>query len=365
MKTKQDLHRYILYGMKAYCLVLLLVVAGCTGKDEPNMPQKDKPELSDTPIKLQVDDWKPLKEARAVIYDDKLFHDKQQGGGNFTLHAYHQDDNDANYLYDYLPGTRLSYVADKNIWVFLSGEKEITHYWPNWGRVSFFAYMPYKDYTGKNTYVTMGEYTNTGGQAISCQMPVEVDVDDANSQEYMFAYTPNKTRKDGTVSMHFVHPFAAIYLKLKQAHRDLTINSVMFNRIFTQGTYSQKELTTADTDVAWKSSGNMSSFTIKVDKTIPEDLNFSADIGGPYLVMPQTFGTDAVITVNYTWKGETKEFDTNLILKDKDGNKVIEAWESGKKYTYILDLGDNKEEILFKVLVEPWTGEYKNEIDVE
>ena len=44
----------------------------------------------------------------------------------------------------------------------------------------------------------------------------------------------------------------------------------------------------------------------------------------------------------------------------------ITEWVSGRKYTYILNLGDNKEEILFQVKVDPWDKiEYENEIEIE
>jgi hypothetical protein len=102
--------------------------------------------------------------------------------------------------------------------------------------------------------------------------------------------------------------------------------------------------------------------------------------------MPQAFdhkGTpddsdDVCITINYTWDN-AKDADDVI---DGDENTVpddnvyqitrpikltgITEWVSGRKYTYILNLGDNKEEILFQVKVDPWDKiEYENEIEIE
>ena len=75
-----------------------------------------------------------------------------------------------------------------------------------------------------------------------------------------------------------------------------------------------------------------------------------------------------MLTVNYTWDdgldtdvtNDTKQFSRSITTTG------VTEWIAGKKYTYILDLGDNKEEILFKVIVEPWDVEgYDHIIDVQ
>ena len=77
---------------------------------------------------------------------------------------------------------------------------------------------------------------------------------------------------------------------------------------------------------------------------------------------------DVTITINYTWDDGTdqdEDNDTKEFTRSITTNSIT-SWIAGNKYTYILDLGDNKEEILFKVKVEPWvSGGDKNEIDIE
>ena len=40
-------------------------------------------------------------------------------------------------------------------------------------------------------------------------------------------------------------------------------------------------------------------------------------------------------------------------------------WEAGYKYTYVLDLGNMREEILFEVQVEDWEYVFDHELVVE
>ena len=108
-------------------------------------------------------------------------------------------------------------------------------------------------------------------------------------------------------------------------------------------------------------------------------------------MMPQNFDyvsdnvpKEVTVTIDYTWDNADPNNQDDVIDGDEDKNKTndrykirrsiksssLTKWEAGKKYTYILNLGDNKEEILFKVKVEPWVDpwssvEHKNEIDVE
>ena len=82
------------------------------------------------------------------------------------------------------------------------------------------------------------------------------------------------------------------------------------------------------------------------------------------MVIPQAL-TNVKLSVNYSWD----------IISEKNTNPIsivtseIPAWQPGMVYTYTLNLGDNKEEILFKATVEPWTkGEdegYENQYDVK
>lgn len=204
-------------------------------------------------------------------------------------------------------------------------------------------------------------------------------------QETIFAYTTNKSKADKSVNMHFVHPFAAVYFKLQQAHRDLTVNEIRFNDVYLTGVDTLTATTDNNTTITWTGTGSRGTFTIPVHKIIPGQINLGAKIDVPYLVMPQNFEyvlddvpKEVTVTIDYTWNNAKDKDD--VIFGDEDldpannryqirrsiKSSSLTKWEAGKKYTYILNLGDNKEEILFQVKVEPWNAvEYENEIEVE
>lgn len=374
MRTKQERNHSISYGAIAFGFALLLTVAGCGGSEIPSEGKEDKVPLSDQEITIQIDGWKPLEESRAAIFEtpDDFTNEapEAKGGGNFTLHAYMRETGST-----FIDGTRARYQASSGHWRFYSHPDYIEYYWPQSGSIDFFAYMPWKD-SNRHKNITVGSYSKGTGLSISCQMQNEIsNLEDLTGQETIIAYTTDKskTKTDGSVNMHFVHPFAAVYFKLKQAHRDLTINWIRFDKVHLHGTTKLNATTVENTKITWTPSDTESTFIININKTIPTDINFNGEVGGPYLVMPQSFGKgtdattdDVTITINYTWDDKDANTENTQSFTRSITTTDITSWIAGNKYTYILDLGDNKEEILFKVMVEPWTShDYKNIVDVE
>lgn len=374
MKTKQGLYHSIPMGVTAFCLALLMLVTACGGQDEPAVEKEDQPELSDKQILIEADGWNPMGESRANIFEtsDDL-KDEEKGGRNFTLHAYLAESGET-----FIGGTRVWYFIPQNettgTWEFYDEPNIIHYYWPQQGTVDFFAYMPWKNSNMRKS-IEVGAYTQGSGLSITCNMQSTTadgndatdDLYDPDGQETIIAYAKGKSKANGSVNMYFVHPFSAVYFKLKQAHRNLTINWISFDKIHLTGSTTLNATTDGDTSITWLPTDNATNntFTIPVNKIIPDQINFGGEIGGPYMVMPQDL-TNATITVNYTWDDgkddteDTQEFSRSITTE------TIKSWIAGNKYTYILDLGDNKEEILFQVLVEPWKGDgYKHEIDVE
>lgn len=384
MKTKQRLHINLTHGWKTACAAFLFLLAGCSGQDMPTVDKEDEPKVSDKEIALDIEGWKPLDESRATIYEDEGdFKSEASGGGNFTLYAYMKESAET-----FIGGARVNYQASSDRWRFYSHPNYIEYYWPQSGTVDFFASMPWQG-SDRNKNITVGSYSKDTGLSISCQMQSEItNLEDPTGQETIIAYTTGKSKTNGSVNMHFVHPFAAVYFKLHQAHRDLTINWIRFNNVYLTGAGTLNATTVATTKIQWTPKGDLGKFEIPVKKKIPDQINFGGEIGGPYLVMPQSFVgrkdgnenvlSDVSVTINYTWDNAKAEDD--VVEGDEDtnvGNKIyqitrsittsnITSWIAGNKYTYILDLGDNKEEILFKVMVEPWTShDYENIVDVE
>lgn len=377
------------------CIAIMCLCVACSELDTPIPPAIQD---SNQPVILDVEGWKPMTSTRAHIFENTndILDDKgPKGGGNMTVHAYIQGN-----AYPFIPGSRAWYFVPDNAttgsWRFYDATKNtfFNYYWPQEGYVDFFAYMPWNG-SQRMKNISVGNYISNYGLTLTCNMQSTTadedlntdDLTDPKGQETIFAYTTEKSKADGNVNLCFVHPFSAIYFELKQAHRDLTINWIRFNNLYLTGSTTLNATTDNGTEIEWTPTGTTKTFTIPVYKSIPGEINFGSEIGGPYLVMPQAFdhkGTpdnatdDVCITINYYWDN-AKDADDVI---DGDENTVpndnvyqitrpikstdITEWVSGRKYTYILNLGDNKEEILFQVKVDPWDKiEYENEIEIE
>lgn len=346
-----------------YYLLTALLMSGCSEELTP----EDSCQIS---FETSVQDHTGI--SRATIFENQndILDDAAdgKGGGNLTMYAYISNEEAVRFK------SRAWFF--NNVWRFYdaSSNKFYNHYWPNQS-MDFFACMPW-DGSGKQKMITVGEHTSSTDQNpglnITCNIPQPENLEDTKGQETIIAYTPNKHKEK--VELNFVHPFAAVSFELKKAHRNLTINWIRFNNVYLTGSTTLNNDTKEVTDVSWTPTGSQSTFTIPVGKTIPSEINFGAPIGGPYLVMPQSFGkgtdTPVTIIINYTW-----DDDGNNILEDDDTKDLVSSitfedvdkWVAGKKYNYVLNLGDNEEEILFKVEVEPWevTGGDNNIFDVE
>lgn len=379
MKTKQDQHITILRIIRKFSFAFLLFLTACGSQDDPLPETDNKVQLSDTEITLEVDGWKPLSNSRAIIFESEndFLDDAStaKGGGIFTMYAYLKETGST-----FIGGSRVWYFVPDNAtvgsWRFYDEANNHfpQYYWPQSNSVDFFAYMPWKG-SDRQKKITVDNYVQGTGLTINCRMQEPTTLLDTDGQETIIAYTTNKSKADKKVNMCFVHPFSAVYFKLHQAHRDLTINWIRFNDVYLTGSTTLNATTDNSTPISWTGTGSIDEFNIPVNQTIPDQINFGGDIGGPYLVMPQNLG-GATITINYTWENANPSGKDDVVEGDEDSSdsnnvyqikRTINAeWIAGNKYTYVLDLGDNQAEILFKVLVEPWDVEgYKNIVDVE
>ena len=350
----------------------LMVMVSCSDEQLPENSHR-------SPIRLSVMSAGDVS-SRAHLYEGTASVVAEQ---EFALDAFLIDGSDSPYL--------------ENRWVFYNAKtwrfrdetytgKLLDYYWPNRYPVNFVAYMPYQL---SKSFVKREDvrFSNNGGLAFDCTLPgtdgggyrTINDTDDgqraAENGIHEFVYALRKDCQKGItdkdpVKLCFVHPFAAIKFNLSQSHRDLTIHSITLNGVYNVATYANAN-DTYDTYLNDQSSltyetwsgTNTSILTVNYEKTVPGQINYYSLIGGPYLVIPQSL-EGVTLSVNYTWDENTDYKTTPVSLKTTD----ITAWQPGMIYTYTLDLGDNKEEILFKATVEPWTkGEddgYENEYEV-
>jgi hypothetical protein len=221
-------------------------------------------------------------------------------------------------------------------------------------------------------------YQPATGASFSCALPLVYKgstppagvVTQDNVQEFLYAYTKNKGYDDqvaagGAVHLQFVHPTAAIYLKLAQSYR-MILESISFENIYNQGTYSSTDDTSdgAFDYGTWSYQGNKTGndLVLNFNKKVPEDINYNSVFVGPILVLPQAL--DNVILDIKAQRTDGSTYNKALNFNTIDA--AYRKWEPGKKYTYTLQLDDNNEEILFKIEVEAWTAiNHDHIVDVE
>jgi len=347
----------------ALCISTLIgtSVSSCSEQEETDV----SPLLSDAEITLSLPEWTPIEQSRATLYENEsdLF-DKTKGGGNFTIYAY-VDATDKTYI----NGVRAWYFndpdnPDRREWVMLDDkERPRSYYWPNSEKLNFFAFMPdskyngSEGYTSEDTHVEVLGYSKANGQQFKCELPA-IAGDDIPTQEFIYAYEAGKTKQYEPLKLKFKHPFAIINFKLKGGSYRMTVKELIFNNIYLNGTFST---VTGE----WTHTGERQSYTAKIDKRIPNQINYNSNLSKEWcIVMPQdldeaTLTLSAIRSSDKTNPTETSITETIAFGKGK-------KWEPGKKYTYIISYGDNNEEIYFNVEVdEDWNIGYVHNIDVE
>lgn len=345
-----------------YYLFVLLCIFSCSDDEKIGT-------VSDEVIRIELSDAAITTRAMQFnTYDDII------AEGSFSLDAV-------------LAGNNRSYIHDSWVYFFngnwrfrdvVNQGNLIDFYWPNDNDVNFVAFIPRCD---ANTVVKREDisFNETDGVTFSCELPAVINdrtdaetVAEHSRREFAYACRRDQNKEGGKVRLHFVHPFAVINFHLFQSHRDLTIHSITLKGLSNSGTYKNTSDTyetylenqSSLTYSHWLETGNNDTFTVNIEKSIPEELNYDSHIGGPYLVIPQILD-DVKLTLNYSWDtvdhGNTAEFAIST--------ESVPAWQPGKSYTYLIDLGDNKEEIIFKVLVEEWDkgedDDYENSFEVK
>ncbi len=378
-------HRYSRL-IDALCISVLLgaSISSCSEQEETVV----SPSLSDTEITFSLSEWTPIEQSRAVFFDpadegaaDYL--NPQQGGGNFTLYAYYVKDGTG--YKEYINNKRGWYFKARNVWWMLDEKshgvyEHREYYWPNSGKLDFFAYMPNVNYNGDDvdgdgiayrsepTHVTIGSYSPTAGQTFSCALPA-VAGDDTPIQDFTYAYETGKTKTNDPVMLNFKHPFALINFKLGAGSYRMSIDEITFGKkeadgtvsdgIYLNGTCSVNKTSTGTETCTWTPAGSREIYTAKIQKDVPgieddangyEDKNYDTNLSNWFIVMPQNLAG-----VKLTLRCKRGDGGTTL-QESKEFTFSAGTWEPGHKYIYTITYGDKNEEIYFNVSDEVWNG---------
>lgn len=307
-----------------------------------------------------------MLQTRTTLFEDYAgLLDESKGGRSFSVYSYvSQGSANAGKTYidnatvDYFYGTDGTTVAE--YWTFAEshGGAHIKYYWPLSDNLDFFAYMPRVKASAGVTAI--GYDQSTGCPTFTCG-----PLGQNTASEFICAYKTdqNKGTQDaagGKVKLNFRHPYAAIYFKLGNSYR-MTLNSMTIAGIAVSGTCTYEDNRT-DAAFLWTPSTAKPGLDLTVGKDVPGELNLGALVNdSPYLVIPQSLD-NVKLRLDVTRPGyEDFKYDDIPLSTTQ-----VTKWEPGKRYTYTLDLGETKEEILFTVLVDEWdVVDYKNEIEVK
>ena len=312
------INRNIIGGM-----MLAAMMSACSNTDTTD-------DLSDGPlldeIHLKADVWHMVEGTRATTYDGGAVNN------SFMVFAY-----EAGTTTIYIEEKQVDYSGGVSTWV---GEPQR---WPNGnGSLDFFTYMPTSltntycsfDHTPYDAETHPNGYS-TGSPRISCtSLPVAFTNNADDTQEFVYAYTANQSKAiqdaTGGVTMTFKHPFARIYFKLSASHPDITINSITFKSLKNNGTCTFDGTTTT-----WTPSGSTVDLVAQYTgeyAIFNSNPNSPRSIGGPFLVIPQTWAGD--IEVNATWSV------WGVPSTQTVSATIPTTWQPGYSYTYTFTINE-------------------------
>jgi len=288
-------------------LAAVILLSGCSNDDGTAA-------ADDGAIRFKTDVWQVMEGTRTATFDNAA---ALQTEGSFTCAVYQ-----AGTTTTYITGTAVDWDGTASKWQFSDGK----HYWPATGSLDFFAYMPatLPSYITAVTYAVSGEPAVPAPQFTCAALPLS-DTGQSSTKEFVYALTTgqSKAAQGATgVALNFKHPLARIKLQWSDAdHTGITINSIAFKNVKNSGTCVIDGTTG---NPSWTPSGDAADFT-------------AADMGGPFLVVPQTFtGDNVTIEVNATKEGDTETFTAT----------VATAWAAGNSYTYSFTLNFKPKELI-------------------
>lgn len=279
-------------------LAAVILLSGCSNDDGTVA-------ADDGAIRFKTDVWQVMEGTRAAAtFDDD---DDLQTAGTFSCAAY-QSGTATAYI---SPWASVEYVPARTFWEFSGGKR----YWPAEGSLDFFAYMPatLPSYITAVTYaVTAGSSPQPAPQLTCTSLPVTAG-DQDGLQEFIYALRTgqNKAGQGASgVALTFKHPFARINLQWSAAdHTGITVSSIKFKNVKNSGTCVIDGTTG---NPSWTPSGSATDFE-------------ATGMGGPFLVVPQTFtGGNVTVEVVADWGTGNETISAT----------VPTAWQPGYSYTY-------------------------------
>ena len=278
---------------------------------------------------------------------------------------------------EYISNSEISF--NDGVWK----NKDISHYWPNGGNLTFFAYSLNRnnlelkhEETGHSYPIECHNADNAYG------INATIDLKENKNLDLLVAeIAKDRTQNEKFYSLNgvptlFKHKFSRIQFAVKKKEEytgaTITLNSIIFNNVAYTGHYCQfnKEKGNVTFTQDYCKEGDVRASIVYTTTDLADT---SATDYAPvtetdetnYIYMPQDFKNVtedkiATIEVKYTVtdkEGISKTYTKTLKVKD-----IFDSWKIGKRYTFNLMFSLN--EINWAPAVGDWENEIKN-IDIE
>ena len=186
--------------------------------------------------------------------------------------------------------------------------------WPAAGKVSFYAYAPYKDAS-----FTLNDNNKTIHYEVPTKVEDQPDFIVANSEGKSFTSSSANT----PVDLQFSHALTAITFSVSDDMIPGTVKSIKVSGVYGQGDY---DLSTGK----WIFGANNPSSTYAITLNAPVKAGESkalTDKTSALMMIPQILGADAKVSMVFNDGAKDKTVSFNL-----NGT----SWEAGKHITYVL-----------------------------
>lgn len=237
------------------------------------------------------------------------------------------------------------------------------YFWPKTGKLSFVAFSPVSAGlqfgSSRNSVLWHKDYIVEGTYA-----------DQTEAQDLLVSkVNADQTASANAVTIEFRHALSQVKFTAKTVDADnalkyeVSIDEIALTSIYNKADYSYDSAADKNVwDVNTGSTTGSESFltSAKVLSTTAEALGTK----DAYYVLPQSLTDNAQIYVKYTIKTcnasgkvlDTLTVETNVKLNTL-GTPTINAWESGKSYTYNLTINPVSNDVItFAPAVADWTS---------
>lgn len=262
-----------------------------------------------------------------------------------NLMPVNSDYADKKFAVEYLPG--VEFAKDGDIW---AGANNKHYYWPKTGSMLFAGYSPV-DFAGVTFTLANNKFS-----VAKCSQP-----EFSATKDLLYAGY-GKSVLSGPVAMAFSHALSWVTVKAKAAAaNEIKITNIKFVGLAEEGySVGLPEWTVSGTKDQLNVFAPTSAFEVPADVTLVES---NPNCGR---VFPQTLADAAEIVVSYEMNnGAGQWFAQAPFVKKlnslKSGDDIINKWEAGKHYTYVINFSaiggepGSSNEITIAPTVKNWT----------